>query len=165
MRAQENRPAWLLALLMMTVCAFPAAHGADIYRWVDDSGRVHFSDQAPNHSRKNVTRTDSSQYEVTPERRRDAKARAARNRVRSAGAAERIETEKILPYSSGPQPGSAASAPAASALPANDCATLLRRFQESSECYAPFMNVNGSFKPHAYETCGPAVPYPARECS
>ena len=69
------------------------------------------------------------------------------------------------------QPAPATPAPKASEeaakppAPATDCATLLRRFRESSECYAPFFNVNGTMKPDAFETCGPAVAYPARECS
>lgn len=47
----------------------------------------------------------------------------------------------------------------------NDCATLWQRFYESSECLAPYLNVNGSIKPNAFEACGPAVPFPAQECS
>jgi hypothetical protein len=56
-----------------------------------------------------------------------------------------------------------ASAPAP--VSAEECAILRRRFQESSACFAPFMNTNGSVKPEAFKVCGPAVPYPARECS
>ena len=68
-----------------------------------------------------------------------------------------------------------ASAPAAAsaqkATPAKpvaaepDCATLRRRYLDSAACYAPFLNVNGSIKPGALETCGPPVPNPVRECS
>lgn len=163
-RTQDKKHVWQ-GVLMLAVCASFPAHGGDIYRWVDDNGRVHFSDKAPDRSRKSVTRIDSGRYEVSPERRQEAEERVARDRARSADAAERIERERALPYSSGSQSGNAASTGAVPTPPTNDCATLLRRFRESSECLAPFMNVNGSFKPNAFETCGPAVPYPAKECS
>ncbi|WP_165973890.1 DUF4124 domain-containing protein [Paucimonas lemoignei] len=150
---------------MSAICFCTSAQGVDIYRWVDDDGHVHFSDKAPARSSQPVTRMDSRQFEVSRERRREAEKRAAHDRERSAEVADRIERERAQQYSSGSQPGNAASSAAASPPPANDCAVMLRRFQESSECLAPFMNVNGSFKPNAFETCGPPVPYPAQECS
>ena len=73
-------------------------------------------------------------------------------------AAER--TSAVVPGASAPK-----GTPAKPAAAEPDCATLRRRYMDSASCYAPFFNVNGSVKPGAFETCGPAVPFPARECS
>ncbi len=60
---------------------------------------------------------------------------------------------------------SAAKAPAQPTAEVADCATLRKRYRDSANCYAPFLNVNGTRKPGAYEACGEPVRYPARECS
>lgn len=151
-----------LAVLLLAAHGFPPAYGVDIYRWVDENGRVQFADTAPPASRKPVTRMDSRPYELSPEQRREAEARAAREK------AQALENPQ---YKAAETPAVAAPSPKASqqagppAIAGKDCASLRRRFQESSECFAPFFNVNGSIKADAFETCGPAVPYPAQECS
>ncbi len=148
-------------LVLMALGSSPA-YGADIYRWVDEDGRVHFSDTVPQQHKKSATSIDSRQYELSPEQRKEAEARAAREKERSEEIAKQKAAEAATPTKSTPKAGTAAAKPPA---PATDCATLLQRFRESSECYAPFFNVNGSIKNNAYETCGPAVRYPAQECS
>jgi hypothetical protein len=70
------------------------------------------------------------------------------------------QVEKAAAAASAPK-----GTPARSAAAESDCAMLRRRYLDSASCYAPFFNVNGSIKPGAFETCGPAVPFPARECS
>jgi hypothetical protein len=96
-----------LLALALAACALPPLYGADIYRWVDDQGRMHLSEQVP---------------------------------------------KRFKPF--------------ATPLPkGTDCASLRLRFQESAECYAPFVNTNGSVKPEAFRVCGPPVPEPVRECS
>lgn len=97
----------LFVALALGALALAPLYGADIYRWVDDKGRVHLSDEVPERFRKSA-----------------------------------------IPLPSG-----------------TDCASLRRRFQESADCFAPFVNANGSVKPEAFQTCGPAVPAPALECS
>ena len=151
-----------LATLFWAASCFSPAYGADIYRWVDENGRIHYSDAAPHRSRKSVTRMDSRQYELTPEQRKEAEARAARDRAASVNVPERKAEAAPSVAPANPPENHASAKPEA---PASDCDTLLQRFWESYECFAPFMNVNGSYKPNAFETCGPAVPYPARECS
>lgn len=140
------------------------AHGADIYRWVDDNGRVQFSDSPPPPAKKAVTRIDSRQFEPSPEARREAEARAARDKARAKEESERRAEEAVKAAVPVPDP-KAAKRPDVAPVAAKDCSSMLQRFRESSECYAPYMNANGSRKPGAIEACGPAVPYPAQECS
>ena len=163
----------LLAVLAFSTLALTPLYGADIYRWVDDQGRVHFSDDVPEQFRKSATRIDPRQYELTPEQRKEAEARAAQERVRAAQAAERDAKAKAAQAAKAASAASAARAKAPAKLAASaptapsagDCTTLRRRFQESSDCFAPFVNANGSIKEQAFEACGPPVPFPARECS
>jgi hypothetical protein len=97
----------LFVALALGALALPRLYGADIYRWVDDKGRVHLSEEVPEAFRRFAT-----------------------------------------PLPSG-----------------TDCASLRERFRESAECFAPFVNANGSVKPEAFEVCGPPVPQPTLECS
>jgi hypothetical protein len=152
-----------MALLVSTTLGFTPAHATDIYRWVDESGQTHFSDTAPPRSKTPVSRIDSRQYELSPEQRKEAEARATKAKADSGKTLERKAATEVPPATaSRSEVGTTAAKPSA---PAIDCATKLRRYWESSECYAPFFNTNGSIKPNALETCGPAVPYPAQECS
>lgn len=149
-------------VLVLIALGPSSAYGADIYRWVDENGRVHFSDTVPPQYKKSVISIDSQQYELSPEQRKEAEARAAREKERFTETTKHKAAEATASTNSNPK---ASTATAKLPTATTDCATLFRRFQESSECYAPFFNANGSIKENAYETCGPAVPYPAQECS
>lgn len=149
-------------VLVLIALGSPPGYGADIYRWVDEDRRVHFSDTVPQQHKKSATSIDSRQYELSPEQRKEAEARAAREKERSDEIAKQKAAGAATPTRPAPKAGTTAAKPP---VAATDCATLLQRFRESSECYAPFFNVNGSIKNNAYETCGPAVRYPAQECS
>lgn len=153
----------VLTVLVLIALGSSPTYGADIYRWVDENGQVHFSDTVPQQYKESVTTIDSRQYELSPEQRKEAEARAAREKERFVETTTKQKAaEATASTKSNPKASTAAAKPPAAAT---DCATLFRRFQESSECYAPFFNANGSMKENAYETCGPAVPYPAQECS
>ena len=154
-------PLPLLILLTLGGLWLPPLYGADIYRWVDENGRVQFSDTVPEKFKKSATHIDSRQYELTPAQRREAEARTARDKALAA------EREAKAAATSPGQVASAA-APASAISPtagASDCATLRRRFAESNECFAPFFNRNGSVKAEGHAKCGPPVPYPTSECS
>ena len=155
-----KRPLALIILLTLGGLWLPPLYGADIYRWVDQDGRVHLSDTVPEQFKKSATRIDSRQYELTPAQRREAEARTARDK---AQAAERDAKAAATAgrAASAAAPASAVSAEAGTA----DCATLRRRFAESNECFAPFFNRNGSVKAEGYAKCGAPVPYPTNECS
>lgn len=45
------------------------ANATDIYRWVDDQGRIHIADSIPEHYRSNATRIDSKQFELSESER------------------------------------------------------------------------------------------------
>lgn len=162
-RTKRRQGIWPALFLLAAVCC-SAAYAEVIYRWVDDNGLTHFTDKAPRQPAKSVTTIDTHQYELSPAQRKDAEARIAREKARAAELASGKEKEAPAPAPAIPMP-QAGNPPAKPSPAATDCASLLQRFWDSAECYAPFLNVNGSMKPGGPETCGPPVPYPAKECS
>lgn len=140
-----------IALACITAAAAFAARAADIYVWTDESGKTHLSDSVPPKYRKSAVRIDSSQFELSPEQQRDA-------------AAGRAALEKKASANTVPAPRSPARtaaplrAPAASGSPSsNDCETLQREYRDSLECFAPYVNANGSLKPGAFAACRSVV--------
>ena len=133
-----------------------AAQAADIYRWTDESGKVHLSDSVPEKYRAKATRIDSRQFELSPEQRRDAEARLARAKKELAASAPpaTAETGAAPPL----RPSPPASAPART-----DCDTLQREYLDSLECFAPFVNANGTIKPNAFAVCKVVVD-PSPKC-
>lgn len=145
-----------------------AAQAADIYQWVDASGRVHVSDVVPEKYRAIAKRMDSQRFELTPAQKAEAQARQARRANSSAAASASAASEE--------QPGAnqgndAKSAPAASlsgpakkaAPPPPDCQALWQAYADSQACFAPFQNVNGTMKPGANEACT-ELPDPSPRC-
>ena len=58
---------------------------AEIYQWVDENGRVHYSDQKPEHAHLEVEPPPISIYRMeTPDIEDDSSAREARNEARLA---------------------------------------------------------------------------------
>jgi len=134
-----------------------AAHGGDIYFWTDESGRTHLSDSVPAPYRKSALRIDSSRFELTPEQQRDAV--ATRAALANKASAPVPQPPAAVPRSAGragPAPAARPGAPA-------DCDALQREYIESLECFAPFVNANGSVKPEGFATCKSVV-NPTSKC-
>jgi hypothetical protein len=149
-------PAGIALILSFAAFSFPT-HAAEIYRWTDENGKTQISDTVPPKYKSSAKRVDSKQFEVSPEQRRDAEARAAQT-IRAADAA--------TPASGAASAAAATTSPNASAqdaVPAgpmqaasassDDCATLQSQYRESQECFAPYLNTNGTIKPNAYAVC------------
>ena len=146
----------LAAALLLAAVAAPAAV---IYRWVDENGRTHLSDTVPEKYRKSATRVDSSQYEVSPERRREAEQAAAKDKA-AAGKAGTRGVEMPATPASVPRP---AKRPAQGVTPDTDCDTWQRLYRESEACFGPFRTVGGGIKPEAFEACT-TIPSPEPKC-
>ncbi len=155
------RPTWLSVLLLFSLGSTQAG---DIYRWVDEQGRTHVSDVVPERYQSRATRIDASQYELTPDQRRESAERAARERARAA--------EQPEPASADTQQSVAPAAPAAPRVvkrpvervtESTDCATWWRLFHESEACFGPFRTVGGGIKPEAFDHCN-EIPSPEPHC-
>jgi len=146
------------AFLVVGAALSLAAQAGDIYFWTDESGRTHLSDSVPAPYRKSALRIDSSRFELTPEQQRDAAAtRAALANKASA------PVPQPAPVAARRSAGRAGPAPAARPGEPADCDALQREYIESLECFAPFVNANGSVKPEGFATCKSVV-NPTSKC-
>ena len=147
------------SLVLFCSCLCVASlHAADVYRWVDDTGRTQYSDVVPQKYRNSARRIDT-QPPLTDEQRAQAEARANRDLKE----ADEIGRTAGLPPSGAA--GSGTGAPADFTPPANaDCATQHRLYRESQECFAPFRMATGAVKPEAFNICGAPVFDPSPQC-
>ena len=154
-----HRSAPLLALALVAALLAAQAHATDIYRWTDETGRVHIGDRVPERYRPTATHLDSAQYLASESELLEAAARAEREKARAAAITPDAPAERR----SATEPSTPDPDRTAAAFDRLDCATHRRLYQESQECFAPFLNVNGSLKPGAYAVCR-EVPDPTTRC-
>ena len=148
------------------LCAVGAA--GDIYRWVDDKGRVQMSDRPPPRSTGPVIRQDARRDEVAPAQRKAAQDRAARDRALLESA--QADRDKAAVRS--PKPRAVASSGFADesdpSLPprasAEDCRMWRQEYRRNEACFAPFRTARGGIKPEAFRVCGPELLDPEFEC-
>jgi hypothetical protein len=138
------------AALAILLWIYAPMSSAQVYRWVDSSGQVHYGDVVPDRYKANA-RFIADRPEPTPEQ-----AREARNRVER----DRLEAEKAEPARG---PMTMPSVPQQPERPAAaqslSCEDEWKKFAQSSECYAPYIFARG-IKPGAFDKCGPAVAQP-----
>ena len=141
---------WLLAGSLFAA----ASAQADVYRWVDEHGRVNFADAVPDRYRASATRVSTRPLNIV-----------AGSPASASSAADRRDAADGRPQGGGAAAlsGRAASATAgridAPAPP--DCAQLWQAYFDSQACFAPYHIVGGAVKPEAYAIC-PVVPDPNR---
>lgn len=134
------------AVLML---AAVAAH-AEVYKWTDDKGRVHYGDKPPASTPAGTKKAVELDIpEPSAADRQEAADRAARERARLQPPAEK-----------GVIGGTEATPAPAAAEQDNSCAAQKRRYEESAACFQQYRNVNGSVKAEAYKHCVP-VPQPS----
>jgi len=136
-------PKIALALLF---CTASLTNAADVFRWVDENGKVHYGDTVPEKYRKESKKVDSSSPEATNAQRQEAEARNAKEKAgldalqksRDAGADAAPYTAPLTPEA--PRTG-------------NDCEEQMRKYLESQTCFAPYRNANGGINPEAFQRC------------
>ena len=144
-----------LAVLLCVGLPWALPQAAEIYRWVDEAGRTQFSDTVPDKYKKSATRTDTRQFEVSDEQRREGEARAERERAKMQALEEqRARAKPAVQAPAKPKPAATAT---------GDCAELHRKYQESLDCFAPFIQANGTTRAEAYSKCA-VVKDPSPEC-
>ncbi len=150
----QSMRALLLAVLLLSL----PAGAKDIYRWVDENGKVQISDVVPDKYRKTARRIDSRQFEVTPQERAAAEARAAADRERAKASAAAAAQEA---KAAAARPVAQAGAPKPPAE--TDCETAHRLYKESIDCFAPYINTRGATMGEAFKYCT-ALPDPSSRC-
>jgi hypothetical protein len=149
---------FLLPLAAALIPSFIQA--ADIYRWVDDQGRVHIGDTVPDRYRRVATKLDSKAHEPSARQRTEAAERAAKDKARLAefDAARQAQA-----------PASSASAPPqrAASRSANtggsECDRLWQEYHESQVCFGPYFLGQGGIRAEAFSKCK-EVKNPSQQC-
>ncbi|WP_293775991.1 DUF4124 domain-containing protein [uncultured Oxalicibacterium sp.] len=144
---------------------------ADIYRWVDESGRTHVSDVVPQAYKGKAERIDTGPSQISPEDRQAAQRRVEQER-RLLEQREREAASMSERPSPAAVPKAGAMSPPLQSLENPACAEKWRAYRESQECFAPFMRGartrHGHRRPahlseEAYRYCTP-VADPSAEC-
>jgi hypothetical protein len=157
----------LVCVVAAAVLCGPAATG-ELYRWVDEQGRVQMSDRPPPKTVGGVIKQDTRKDDVAPDQRKAAQDRAARDRaLLNSAEADRARTE-----AQAPKPRGAASSGFADesdpTLPlrasAEDCRMWRQEYRRNEACFAPYRTARGGIKPEAYGKCGPELVDPEFEC-
>lgn len=147
----------------LAFAALCGAAAADIYRWVDEQGRLQMSDRPPPQHRGTVTKQDSRPVAPSPQQQRDAQDRAARDRDRLKA----IEGQRSASQAARATAAASAQADEPVQLPprasTEDCRLWRIEYSNSLRCYDRFRTKNG-VKAEAYGVCGPEVLNPAFEC-
>ena len=152
-----------IALLVLCGMLPLVAQAAEIYRWVDDQGRPHFSDVVPERYKGVATKIDQKTIDPSENDRIEATVRAARQRARQA----ELEAARRARHRE-----SAMEAPAAEAVSdrapeetaGTECERQLAAYHASQACFAPYRMANGSLRAEAWEKCKD-VPNPSGHCS
>lgn len=148
-----------VTLLMSSV-----AYASTVYRWVDEQGRVHYSDVVPERYRSKAKPVNASVAEPSAEQQREALERNQRERARALlPSVDRSTLDASTPAAS------AASAPLSKRpvrLPDDrtDCETWQRLYEESAECFGPYRTVGGGVKPEAFDVCNVVPEPPPTRC-
>jgi Domain of unknown function (DUF4124) len=159
---QDRHKATQAVLAALALALAAPATATEIYRWVDDQGKTHFSDIVPEKYKDRATPVQAKTNEPSPEERSRASERAGKANA-DTGAASTASTAR----------GASTARPAASATSATkrpprapsedtDCETWRRLYRESLDCFAPYRTVRGTTKAEAFEHCNPVVEPPIR---
>lgn len=139
-----------------------SARAADIYRWVDENGRPHFSDTVPENYRSTATRIDLPHATPTAAQRQEAESRAAKDRAKASEVDNKDHSNKKSAVSGmGTKPVAPGNQSSATGQ-GNDCETLFRLYWKSQECFGPYRLPNG-IKAEAFQHCT-VVPDPSPKC-
>lgn len=151
-------------VVLAALASLGPLQAVDIYRWVDEQGRTHLSDVVPERYRDSATRTDARVHELTPEQRREAQARAARDRLQATPPGTSVSvppTSPTAPTLATPAPP--VKRPVERVTASTSCTTWWRLYRESQKCFGPFRTVGGGVKPEAFDHCN-EIPSPETRC-
>ena len=151
-----NRTRIGLCLLVAFLCSNSV--NAEIYKWTDEQGNVHFSDQVPANKKQKADSVDVSgahpsgvdveAANATAERIRNAAqstAQANRNRERAqqarTGADQNSQNTSPLSSSSTPKERR------------NKFEQAMKQYEKAQRCFAGYRDFEGHLRPGAFDNC------------
>lgn len=135
-------PAIVLALLL----AGASVHAAEVYRWKDERGRVHYGDTVPEGRKSSAKAVVMRDTTLTDSQKGEAAARLERDRatLKEAPAAQAL-------------PSSVSEAGRAPTPQLSKCEAAWREFNDSYACFDPYRFGQGKVRPEGYEKCKQVV--------
>ncbi len=119
-----------------------AASSAEIYRWTDDKGEVHFGDAVPESAKASASKVDTSNATISDAERNAGEARLERER-KDIARPERGAGPAAANPAQTPPPGGRRS----------DCAAQWRAYNDSMACFDAYRMTSGAMRPEAFEKC------------
>lgn len=138
------------AILCWIGLASLPAFGGEIYKWIDNEGKVHYGDRVPDQYKKRATVPDLPEIATVDlssppvPQLGDVYGDSGLSAGRS-----RLQDDDVL-WSSGVSETDASDAA---------CEAKMQRYRESQACFAPYRLANGAIKAEAFEHCT-AIPQP-----
>lgn len=153
----------MLIQLVLIAATSAEALAQDLYRWVDATGRVQFSDSVPAEYRAVATKIDSRKFKISDEERAQAIARSARERARQAEA-ERLRSASVQTAVPSPTSTSRKENFPSGTLTEVECKQAWQSFHKSQECFAPFVIYRGVNGAAAAAAGCVSIPAPPPQC-
>lgn len=147
----------IAAVSALCLHAFAATADTPVYRWVDDSGRVNYSQTVPERYRSVARPIPVPAAAPAAEAPRDAAGAAAAGKPAPAAQPVVRRPPPVPPKPTGKRPAR---------LPDDntDCETWQRLYLESADCFGPYRTVRGGIKPEAFERCNEVPEPPVNRC-
>lgn len=141
------------------------AHADDtVYRWVDDTGHIHYGDRVPEAYRAKAQALPAAP-EPSAQDQQAAQQRAARAEAHAqsaaASAAEAARSARAQGWAASPLP--ITKRPSHVPDEHTDCDSWLMLYWESENCFGPYHTAKGGLKAEAYMHCN-EVPAPPLRC-
>src|SRR5882672_1382375 len=135
------RISFLLLFCVLTL----TARAGEVFRWVDENGKVHYGDAIPEKYKQQAKKVDGAGG-VTGAQRQEAESRTARERARAESLQKARESKADAPQLAAPPS-------AGDPKPGDQCEEQMRKYLESQDCFAPYVNATGGIKPEAFQRC------------
>lgn len=162
LKMQSSRASRFRDILVVCalVAALPGPVLAQVYKWVDENGKVHYGDAPPEQAQGKKKSVKINTPAPSPADREAALKRAEEERRKLDQFTQTRRSAEAKAKQDKP-----ATATAGSTAPANEtpCQKEWREFREKAACFAPYRTATGGIRPEAYERCKEAV-QPSSPC-
>lgn len=141
------------AALVVLAGALATAHAAEVYKWVDENGRVHYGNSVPDAQKSKAKAVELKGAQLTADQRAAAEARLEREKAALQEMSRKREpTQPPVATLPAPKPAPAGGKPT--------CEQEWARFHQSAACFAPYRLATGGIKAEAFKVCA-EVPTPS----
>lgn len=154
-RAMTSR--WAFAAFVTLFSVAGSGQAAEVYRWTDAQGRVHYGDNPPE-----GTKAGAKPVEVQTAPINDpASAQDARRRATQAAQPASTPASAPAPVRALTTPGNVT--PRTTVGDKSACEAAWKRFNDSHACFSPYRMQDGRIRPEGFEKCED-VPRPNSPC-